>query len=346
MLYYNQNSKKYVDYHPQYDYNQSFDQLPEYNENIYSIKILVYLLLISVTILITCILFRSNIDTNVLSVSSVIAPTLLKNNSDNTEIKSIPINPFGTAQKKLGGRISYDEYDDKNLLNAKDEEFIKSIDNVIIDGNNFIYKVHEYEGNEGHPTVPEYFSLLEKIIGKLHDELPKKAILFVIKDPETETQTEKVKEYLKCKNIKTGYKKYLTNLLKKYPSVRIIVAYGDDKPRDDFAALWLSDQLGEKTILLSRDRYSDVTKTNKNVENVKFITYGKNANKYNKLLNKPFAYIDRSSRVTLVGYSFSKKHNSAFYNKDVSKKSDASDYVFIVNMKDWEKKNIKIKILK
>jgi hypothetical protein len=249
------------------------------------------------------------------------------------QVNIVPITPYvryGSSEK------SYDEYDDKNLLNAKDEELINTVDNVIVDGNNLIYKVHEYEGNEGHPTVKEYFDLLKKIIQKLYDELPGKAILFVIKDPETESQSTRVKEYLNCKTIKSGYKKHMSALVKKYPSVRIVVAYGKDKPRDDFAALWLSDQLGDKTILLSRDRYSDVTKTNRNVDKVEFITYGKNASKYNKILNKPFAHIDKSSRTSLVGYSFSKKHKSAFYQKDINKKSEASDYVFLINMKNWK----------
>ena len=282
----------------------------------------------------------------------------------NNSVKSVPVYPFGnradsnpnimsnvladgnqnvigvtgsagvTSSAAVTGSAekTYDEYDDKALLNAKDEDFIKLIDNVIVDGNNLIYKIHEYKGGR-QLTTEEYFNLLEVAVKKLYDELPGKAILIVLKDPENDTQLENTKTYLNCKNIKTGYKLYFTKLLKHYPSVRIIMAYGDAKPRDDFAALWLSDQLGEKTILLSRDRYSDARKTNQNVENIKFIAYGKNAIKYNKLLNKPFAHVGNSSRVNLVGYSFSKKHNTAFYQKAVNRKSIASDYVLIINMK-------------
>ena len=318
-------------------------------------RIIIYLLLISVVVFIACMIFKMLVSANKINIStsqqSNNSATLSNNStalSDNL-IKSVPVYPFSNRvgsspnnilvdgnQNAIGvtgsAEKTYDEYDDKALLNAKDEDFIKLIDNVIVDGNNLIYKINEYNGGR-HLTTEEYFNLLEIAVKKLYDELPGKAILMVLKDPETEVQLENTKTYLNCKNIRTGYKSYFAKLLKQYPSVRIIMAYGDAKPRDDFAALWLSDQLGEKTILLSRDRYSDARKTNQNVENIKFITYGKNAVKYNKLLNKPFAHVGNSSRVNLVGYSFSKKHNTAFYQKNVNRKSIASDYVLIINMK-------------
>lgn len=232
----------------------------------------------------------------------------------------------------IKGGGTYDEYDDKNLLYDKDEEFIKSVDNIIIDANNFIYKLNDYMEGDKLDTV-KYFDLLNNIIEKLNLELPNKNLFIVLKDPENEKQEADVKQFLGNDNIKKGYKTYFTKLLKPYKNTRILMTYGDTKSRDDFGILWLSDQLGKNTIVLSRDRYSDVRETNKDNDKIKFIVYGKDASKYNKLLSKPFTHISSASRHNLVGYSFSKKYNTAFYNKKKNKKSIASEYVLIINMK-------------
>ena len=232
----------------------------------------------------------------------------------------------------IKGGSAYDEYDDKNLLDAKDEDFIKSINNIIIDANNFIYKLNDYIGGNTLDTN-KYFELLNIIIEKLNIELPNKNIFIVLKDPENDKQLIAVKEFLGDDNLKKGYKKYFNKLLKQYKNTRVLMTYGEIKSRDDFGILWLSDQLGDNTIILSRDRYSDIIETNKQNDKIKFIVYGNNASKYNKLLNKSFTHITNASRNNLVGYSFSKKYNTAFYSKMKNKKSIASEYVLIINMK-------------
>lgn len=232
----------------------------------------------------------------------------------------------------IKGGSAYDEYDDKNLLYDKDEDFIKSVDNIIIDANNFIYKLNDYMGGTNLDTN-KYFELLNMLIEKLNIELPNKNIFIVLKDPENDKQLLNVKQFLEVDNIEKGYKKYFTKILKQYKKTRILMTFGEVKSRDDFGILWLSDQLGQNTIILSRDRYSDYIETNQDNNKIKFIMYGSNAAKYNKILNKPFTHITKASRSNLVGYSFSKKYNTAFYNKKKNKKSIASEYVLIINMK-------------
>lgn len=231
-----------------------------------------------------------------------------------------------------GGSSTYDEYDDKNLLDVKDDDFIKSIDNIIIDANNFIYKINDYMGYNKLDTN-KYFELLNMLIEKINIDIPNKNIFIVLKDPENDKQLSDVKNFLDNDNLNKGYKKYFNKILKNYKNTRILMTYGEKKSRDDFAILWLSDQLGENTIILSRDRYSDIIETNQDNTKIKFVIYGSNASKYNKLLNKPFTYINSTSRNNLVGYSFTKKYNTAFYYKKKNKKSLASEYVLLLNMK-------------
>jgi hypothetical protein len=267
-----------------------------------------------------------------LSVASLSIPNdSIQESIDRLSDESVDIVLGGKSDKNIKSS-TYDEYDDKELLEDIDKNFIKNIDNVVIDGNNFIYRFFEYEGNGGYITTEQYFEYVEKSIKLLNKLLPKKNIFFILKDPENETQRKKAQEYLSCEVLDAGYKNYFNKLLKKYVKVRVIMAYGNSKSRDDFAAIWLSDQLGEKTILLSRDRYADVHNTNETTGNVKFVTYGKQVVKYNALLNKSFAFIDRASvRISLVGYTFSKKHKTAFYVKKINKRSNASDHVFVIN---------------
>ena len=179
----------------------------------------------------------------------------------------------------------------------------------------------------------KYFELLNMIIEKLNIELPNKNIFIVLKDPENDKQLSDVMQFLGEENLNKGYKKYFNKLLKPYKKTRVLMTYGETKSRDDFAVLWLSDQLGKNTIIVSRDRYSDIKETNQDNTKIKFVIYGLNASKYNKLLNKPFTHINNASRNNLVGYSFSKKYSTAFYNKKKNKKSIASEYVLLFNMK-------------
>ena len=292
-----------------------------------SLEIILYILLMYLSVLIFCLCIRNILN----SINSDALFTNLIIGGKDIKKKGIFYHDYKGTKKTE--KTAYDEYDDKNLLEEKDKGFIKSVKNIIVDGNNFLYKLYEYKNKTTtqKPNTSEYFETLELSIKILSKEFPKKNIFFVMKDPENDSQKQKIMEYMKCSDMKKCYKKFFNDILKKHPKVKIIIAFGDAKARDDFAALWLSDQLEYKTILLSRDRYSDVNKTNRDIKDVNFVVYGKGAKKYEKLLNKPFAFINNYSRLNLVGYSFGDT-KSAFYSKKVNNKSIASDHVFIIKI--------------
>ena len=236
--------------------------------------------------------------------------------------------------KKLSKKINkqYDEYDDESLLRELDPKMIKSFDNIVVDGTNFIYKYRECVcGDCGSMDAKEQLNLIKKSVALLSKHFPTKNLYFVFKDPETEKQTADLLKTLSVDTVKQAHKKFFSGLSKEYPKSRFVLAYGDAKYRDDYAAIWLSDTLPDDTILLSRDRYRDVSDMAST--SLKFKTYGKRASAIDKIINKPFNYVTRGAvKSALVGYSFSKKKKSGFYEKGVNKKSDASESVYIIKI--------------
>lgn len=209
---------------------------------------------------------------------------------------------------------------------------IKPFDNIVIDGNNFIHRYRQdVEKMQTNMTAAEHFDHIEKIVKLLSKHFPKKNLYFVFKDPETEKQAKDIINIMSAKNVKHAHKLFFNNLAKKYTNVRFIVAYGDAKYRDDYAAIWLADTLPDDTILLSRDRYRDANnmKGNKLV----FLTYGKRASSINKIINKPFNYVSHgAAKAALVGYTFGDTFGlskSGFYHKRGHKQSDASQLVYV-----------------
>jgi hypothetical protein len=206
---------------------------------------------------------------------------------------------------------------------------MKSFDNIVVDGNNFIHRMRDDLYNSRKSIgAKENLDYIRKAVKLLVKHFPEKNIYFVFKDPETENQEKDLIQEMKAKNVRDAHKKFFNPIAKEYPKVRFVIAYGDAKYRDDYAAIWLADTLPDDTILLSRDRYRDVQDMAS--AKLKFTTYGKRAAAINKIINKPFNFVTKGAvKAALVGYSFSKKRKSGFYDKDVNRKSLASDVVYI-----------------
>ena len=251
-----------------------------------------------------------------------------KKNNRPDNIKADDLDPV-----KLSKKINkYDEYDDDALLRELDPKMIKSFDNIVIDGTNFIYAYRDYKGTKNtNMDATEQLSLIKKSVALLSSHFPTKNLYFVFKDPENEKQTADLIKTLEVETVKQAHKKFFTELAKSHPKSRFVVAYGDAKYRDDYAAIWLSDTLPDETILLSRDRFRDVADMAS--ATLKFKTYGKRASSIDKIINKPFNFVTKGAvKSALVGYSFSKKKKSGFYDKVVNRKSDASESVYIIKL--------------
>ena len=244
------------------------------------------------------------------------------------DLQSKSIKLKDSQTKNYSHQKNYDEYDDDKLLKKLDLDKIKLFDNVVIDGNNFLYKYHNYIVNSSNISAKEYLSYIKTIVKLISTHFPTKNLYFVFKDPETDRQKQELLDELNVDTVKKAHRKFFGDLAKKYPKVRFIVAYGEAKYRDDYAAIWLADTLPDDTILLSRDRYKDVV----DMQSAKltFNTYGRRASAINKIINKPFNFVTKGAvKSVLVGYSFSKTNVNGFYSKDVNHKSSASDLVYI-----------------
>ena len=250
------------------------------------------------------------------------------NNDNSNKLNNMNVNKISNTDE-YGG---YDEYDDNDLLIELDNNKLDNFDNIVVDGNNFIHKI-QYNKSSKRTSAQKIdtktiIKLLNESLDILTFHFPNKNIYFVFKDPENDYQEEDLMKITKTKSVREAHKKLFTDLVKKYPKTRFIVAYGSAKYRDDYAAIWLSDILPDNTILLSRDRYKDVGEMES--KKIKFITYGKRAKSINKLINKPFNYVTKGTvKSSLIGYSFNNELKSGFYNKLVNKNSSASDIVYI-----------------
>jgi hypothetical protein len=221
-----------------------------------------------------------------------------------------------------------DEYDSSDVIKEIDTEFV--YDNMIVDGNNFLHRLYEFE-NPGakNPDTGQRFKYLEKSIKLLYEEIPNRKIFFVLKDPDVHEKD--VMEYLHKytgETIRTKFKAYFKKLLSKYPNVRVVMAYGQAKSRDDFTCIHLANILGRGTVLLSRDRYRDIVEIDAANTKVNIVVYGKQSATWTKKFKKPFMYADKATVVeSLVGFTFSHEAITMLYKKYTSKHSAASDRV-------------------
>lgn len=259
--------------------------------------------------------------------SNAIPQSSTKERPDNLEMPRV--DPFKMSHQILGaGKKQYDEYDDDKLLREIDPHMVKSFDNIVIDGNNFVHRYRDYSKSGKQMTAKDHMAYIKKSVKLISSHFPDKNLYFVFKDPENDHQEKELMAALGVDSIKKAHKKFFGDLAKEYSKVRFVIAYGDAKYRDDYAAIWLADTLPDDTILLSRDRYRDVAEMAS--AKLRFNTYGKRASAINKIINKPFNFVTKGAvKAALVGYSFSNKTKSGFYDRMVNHKSPASDSVYI-----------------
>lgn len=271
------------------------------------------------------------------------------NISDRPDNLDIQQSPF--LMTKTGGKISqgYDEYDDTDMLVEKNDSVLKDIDNIVIDGNNFIYALKDYKTDKSMLSIEKYTKYIKDMLNIFTDLFPRKKLFVIMKDPETKIQLEEMHRYnnrgigkvdklsesrITYKQLQTICKIYFESILRDYPKVCFVVAYGTESYRDDYAAIWTADILDNGTnnsLLLSRDRYRDVSEMKTN--DIRMVVYGKSAAMINKKINKPFTYVTKGAvKNNLTGYTFSKKQRSGFYEKLVGKKSQASDLVLVIGV--------------
>lgn len=209
----------------------------------------------------------------------------------------------------------YNVYEDITTLEELDKTFMKGIKNVVIDGNNFLYFLKEISKNKEGKT---YMKHLEHAIKKAAAIFPKKAVFFVMKDPNQDHQKRQALEDMGFDldtDYKQAFREYSEKIVKKHPNVRIVVVYGDSKARDDFGAVYLAELL-PKSMLLSRDLYRDVDKTAGTDMNItSFITYGKTHKKIDSLLkSKAMPNIGKWSLADkLIGFARIKTGETAIY---------------------------------
>ena len=252
---------------------------------------------------------------------------------NNTSIRLDNLYDSTISPDKLLNKIknyTYDEYDDASMLRGIDKKFINTFDNVVIDGNNFIYRLRELNKDETELNINKYSKYLELTCNILTKSLPNKNIFIVLKDPESDKRKNEFINFVGETNIKDAHKKYFSKLLKKYKNTHFVVAYGSVKHRDDYATIWVSDVI-QNSIILSRDRYRDVHQMSSS--DIEMIIYGSDADRLNTKINKPFTHVTKGVvKNNLVGYTFTKNKKSGFYDKDTGKPTEASKIVLLINI--------------
>jgi len=111
-----------------------------------------------------------------------------------------------------GGKDGKDEYDSIDAIKEIDKEFV--YDNMIVDGNNFLHKLYDFENpNAKNPDTSQRFKYLEKSVKILYEELPNRKIFFVLKDPDVHEKDVMEINSQYIKGIKFHYVKTMQQVL-------------------------------------------------------------------------------------------------------------------------------------
>lgn len=248
----------------------------------------------------------ADVDVDDVSASALTSDVGVSGGKDSIDVNSVKIVPHTER---------YNVYEDVNTLEEEDKKLLKKVKNIVIDGNNFLYFLKEISPNKEGKT---YMKHLEHAIKKAVSVFPKKDIFFVMKDPNNEYQMKQALEDMgfdATADYRTSFKEYSEKIVTKYPKVRIVVAYGESKARDDFAAVYLAELLNN-SILLSRDLYRDVDKTaGTDMNKTTLVTYGKSHKKFDLLMkSKALPNIGKWSLADkLVGFARIKSGNTSLY---------------------------------
>jgi hypothetical protein len=293
---------------------------------------------------------------------SIAAAMLLANSSTPVEMYKTDIDDQGTVgttdgidgttdgtDGAMGGAVDkdvktarikqeqhYDEYEDTSLRTGIDERYLQDKENIVIDGNNLMYYL-------GYTNSLGYIEFMKRTIKFLAKTFKDKEVFFVMKDPPTDelkkASLEEMKLSPKLQYVQ-AFRQFANKFLKSYKNVHIVVSYGDSKSRDDYAMIYLVDNL-PKSILLTRDRFSDMNKTSAKInEDVRLTVkvYGKDHTKYEKIFTSRIlpSIGDWSIKGILVGFALASKNDTTgFYNKRVNKRSRAGDMVFLINKDEF-----------
>lgn len=237
----------------------------------------------------------------------------IKPSNDKPQREIAPMDPKIPLAKQP---ISFDEYEDKATYIKKLPDFGKEIKNVVVDGANFIH----YIKPKTHYNYTEY---IEKSIRLLRKKLPNKHIYFIIKDENPHKKKNAPLQPGDIDDVKLSK-------LAKSPFVHILVSSGTDKARDDYLAILMTEILGEKTILLSRDRYRDIQNISGSHTN-DYKIYSKQVKKIQKMLNSiddttvgKWSFMQKN-----VGYTSNQEMEEGFWERKPYKNSEASDRAFV-----------------
>ena len=168
-----------------------------------------------------------------------------------------------------------DEYADPDLLIEHDAQYLDKVKNIVIDGNNFLYFFMGSDNNYEKYLIAALDYCAENF---------KQNVFFVIKDLKIDFN---LKDYAKR-------------------NLRIVVAQGEAKARDDYLTLHIAESLPGKTIILTRDRYRDIHNITAS-EPTSYKVYGKAHVKYNKMFDTGgnFATVGRwTVAQNIMGYAF------------------------------------------
>ncbi len=241
------------------------------------------------------------------------------------ELQEIPMTPEEKQKKDIAAMdpkvplakqpISFDEYEDKGTYFKRLPSFAKEFTNVVVDGANFIH----YIKPKNHYDHTEY---VEKSIKLLRKKIPNKHIYFIVKD-----ETHYNKESQEAEKEKNEAK---LRKLAKNPFVHIMVSSGESKARDDYLAILMTELLGEKTILLTRDRYRDIQNISGSHTN-EYKIFSKQEKKIRKMLNSiddttvgKWSFMKKN-----VGYTTNEEIQEGFWERRPYKNSDASERAFV-----------------
>jgi hypothetical protein len=212
--------------------------------------------------------------------------------------------------------ISFDEYEDKASYIKKIPDFKKNIKNIVVDGANFIHYIKP-------KTQYNYDEYIEKSITLLKKKLPNKHIYFIMKNDTPGRNKNKYTDPKNPSHIKISK-------LAKNPFVHIIISNGDTKARDDYLAILMTELLGEKTILLSRDRYRDIQNISGSHTD-DYQIFSKQEKKIKKMLKSvddtmvgKWSFMEKN-----VGYTSNPELEEGFWERKPYKNSDASDKSFV-----------------
>jgi hypothetical protein len=250
-------------------------------------------------------------ENNIQSTQPSIDPLAISGGNSVSGGKAAPVLDIAEHSEK------YDSYEDVSQLDGEDPGYLKKIKNVVIDGNNLLYFLKECSGkSEGQPK--SYMKHLEHAIGTASKTFTKKQVFFVMKDPSNDKQRIAALSDMghdATTDYKQAFRDYSEKILKKYPNVRIVIAYGNTKSRDDYACIYLAELL-EKSMLLTRDRFRDMKDTAAtDSEGLSFKVYGKSHKKYEKMLSRNAMPIigKWSIQDKLIGYARIKSGDNVIY---------------------------------